>query len=194
MNFSSTAQQRAKHAVCARCVHWGHQCRTLCDVTELQSVATEPGPGGLRGLFARFEHLVRELGKFGTVGIVSFVVDVTIFNVLLFGGTPTLVAKTISTVVAATVVFIGNRFWTWRDRERTNLPREYGLYFLFNLVGLIIGLDFLSASLLRAGLGVACSTARSPTTSRSTWSAWHSAPCSASGRTEHCFPQGRRTG
>jgi putative flippase GtrA len=120
-------------------------------VTELQSVATEPGPGGLRGLFARFEHLVRELGKFGTVGIVAFVVDVAIFNVLLFSGTPTLLAKTISTVVAATVAFIGNRFWTWRDRERTNLRREYSLYFLFNLVGLIIGLACLWAS--HYGLG-----------------------------------------
>ncbi|GAA3225337.1 GtrA family protein [Dactylosporangium siamense] len=120
-------------------------------MTELQSVAAGPGPGGLRGLFARFEHLVRELGKFGTVGIVSFVVDVTIFNVLLFSGTPTLIAKTISTVVAATVAFIGNRFWTWRDRERTNLRREYSLYFLFNLVGLAIGLACLGAS--HYGLG-----------------------------------------
>nr|WP_239136084.1 GtrA family protein [Dactylosporangium siamense] len=117
----------------------------------MQSVAAGPGPGGLRGLFARFEHLVRELGKFGTVGIVSFVVDVTIFNVLLFSGTPTLIAKTISTVVAATVAFIGNRFWTWRDRERTNLRREYSLYFLFNLVGLAIGLACLGAS--HYGLG-----------------------------------------
>src|SRR5690242_3134054 len=86
------------------------------DVTELQSVTAESRPRGLRGLVARFEHLVRELGKFGTVGIVSFAVDVAIFNALLFSGTPTLIAKTIATVIAATVAFIGNRFWTWRDR------------------------------------------------------------------------------
>jgi putative flippase GtrA len=120
-------------------------------VTELQSVAAQPRAGGLRGLVARFEHLVRELGKFGTVGIVSFAIDVAIFNVLLFSGTPTLAAKTISTVIAATVAFIGNRFWTWRDRERTSMRREYSLYFLFNLVGLIIGLTCLWIS--HYGLG-----------------------------------------
>ena len=44
----------------------------------------------------------------------------------------------VSTVVAASLAFLGNRFWTWRDRERTALHREYLLYFSFNLVGLLI--------------------------------------------------------
>ncbi|UWP83691.1 GtrA family protein [Dactylosporangium fulvum] len=111
-------------------------------MTELQSRTSGPEtrPGGLRGLYARFGHLVHELGKFGTVGIVAFGVDFTIFNVLLFGGVNNLLAATVSMVVAATVAFVGNRFWTWRDRERTNLRREYSLYFLFNVGGLVIAL------------------------------------------------------
>jgi putative flippase GtrA len=79
------------------------------------------------------------LGKFGTVGIIAYVVDSVIFNVLL-GTMWWLPAKTIATVIAATVAFIGNRFWTWRHRERSNLTREYLLYFAFNAVGLGIGL------------------------------------------------------
>jgi putative flippase GtrA len=114
-------------------------CRSLCGVTELQS--TEPVVS--RGIFARFEHLVRELGKFGVVGMVALAVDVGVFNALLFSDVNRLVAATISMTLAATLAFIGNRFWTWRDRKRAGLRREYTLYFLFNLVGLGIALGCL---------------------------------------------------
>ncbi|SDZ17025.1 Putative flippase GtrA (transmembrane translocase of bactoprenol-linked glucose) [Asanoa ishikariensis] len=95
----------------------------------------------------RFGHLVKELGKFGTVGGIAFLFDLLIFNLLISGdGTPPLLAKTISTVIAATLAFVGNRFWTWRARERNGLRREYLLYFFFNAVGLGIGLACLGIS------------------------------------------------
>ncbi len=97
-----------------------------------------------RVLFDRFEHLIREFGKFGVVGAICYVIDIVIFNVcrVSFGLTwfPSLV---ISTVIAATVAFLGNRYWTWRHRERTALHREYGLYFGFNIVGLLISAGLL---------------------------------------------------
>ncbi len=99
----------------------------------------------------RFGHLVHEMGKFGVVGGVAFVVDFLILNELLDRGVESLTAKTISTVVAASIAFVGNRFWTWRHRERSNLGREYGLYFFFNAVGLGIGLAVLALS--HYGLG-----------------------------------------
>jgi len=111
-----------------------------------------PVAGGVRGLIGRFEHILRELGKFGVVGGVAFVVDLLIFNVLSVSfGVEALTAGTISMIIAATVAFVGNRLWTWRHRERTSLRREYGLYFLFNLVGLGITLGCLS--LTHYGLG-----------------------------------------
>ena len=118
---------------------------------EAAPTGTAEKPGGLRGLAARFEHLFHELGKFGTVGAVSFAVDFTIFNTLRALHVESLTSATISMVIAATVAFIGNRFWTWRDRERRGLRREYTLYFLFNLVGLVIGLTCLGLS--HYGLG-----------------------------------------
>ena len=54
-------------------------------------------------------------------------------------------------MIAATIAFIGNRFWTWRHRERSGLRREYLLYFFFNAVGLGIGLACLGIS--HYGLG-----------------------------------------
>ncbi|MFG2037409.1 GtrA family protein [Dactylosporangium sp. NPDC048998] len=117
-------------------------------MTDLKSA---PQPSLRTRLYERFESLVREVGKFGTIGAVSFVVDTVVFN-LLFGHINSLVAGAVSMTVAATVAFIGNRFWTWRDRVRTDLRREYALYFLFNLCGLFIALTCLWVSHYGFGL------------------------------------------
>lgn len=94
-----------------------------------------------RRLWERFEHLVVELAKFGTVGSVAFVVDVVLSNVLRFGvGLGPLTSKAISVAVSATVAFCGNRFWTFRHRKRQGIGKEYVLYFGLNAVGLLIAL------------------------------------------------------
>jgi putative flippase GtrA len=105
----------------------------------------------LPALRARFGALVRELSKFGTVGSTAFVIDLAIFNLLLQIGTESLIAKTISTVIATTVAFLGNRFWTWRHREHRHMARQYTMFFLLNGVGLGIGLTCLAIS--HYGLG-----------------------------------------
>jgi putative flippase GtrA len=119
------------------------------------TTSQDPPPVERQGLIGalldRFGHLVREIGKFGVVGAIAFVVDTTLFAYLLERGMETLTAKTLTTVVSATVAFIGNRFWTWRHRERSGLAREYSLYFFFNVVGLAIGLACLWLS--HYGLG-----------------------------------------
>lgn len=101
--------------------------------------ATAPPTSLVARLFERFRHLLHELGKFGVVGALAYVVDLAVFNLCL-GAMSWLPAKTISTAVAASLAFVGNRYWTWRDRERSRLSREYALYFLFNAVGLGISL------------------------------------------------------
>jgi putative flippase GtrA len=92
----------------------------------------------VRAVYGRFAHLIHEVGKFGVVGAICYGIDVAIFNLCLHLTGEPIISKTISTVIAASCAFVGNRFWTWRDRERSSLPREYSLYFLFNLVGLVI--------------------------------------------------------
>ena len=93
-------------------------------------------------LSARFDQLARELAKFGIIGLVAFVTDLTVYNVLrlgVFEDRPT-TAKIVSSLVAMAVAFIGNRFWTYRHRERTGYARETTLFVIFNLIGIVIAL------------------------------------------------------
>ncbi|MGA8116469.1 MAG: GtrA family protein [Actinocatenispora sp.] len=103
--------------------------------------ATGPVAGRLRPLYARFRGLLGEVTKFGIVGTVNFLVDIGIYNLCesAFGLGP-LTSKTISVSIATTSAFFGNRYWTWRNRPRTNLAREYVLYFVMNAIGLGIAL------------------------------------------------------
>lgn len=91
------------------------------------------------GYAGRFSHLIHEFGKFGVVGSVAYVIDIGLFNLCLWAMS-WLPAKILATVVATTVAFVGNRFWTWQHRERSRLSREYGLYFFFNAIGLGISI------------------------------------------------------
>lgn len=94
----------------------------------------------------------KELGKFGVIGLVAYVIDLTIFNVLRFAGgegplyDKPLTAKVISVLAATTFAYFGNRHWTFKDRSRSSFRRQYALFFIFNAVGMIISLSCLWVS------------------------------------------------
>jgi putative flippase GtrA len=110
----------------------------------------------VRSMYARVEHLVHEMAKFGVVGLVSLVVDVGLFNLLCYGGGPlagkVLTAKIVSVSVATTCAYFGNRYWTFRHRGRTSFGREYVLFFVLNGVGLAISVGCLWFSHYALGL------------------------------------------
>jgi putative flippase GtrA len=112
---------------------------------------SDPSSGRRSSWRDRAAVLLREIGKFGTVGGIAFLIDLAIFNVLLQAGLETLLAKTISTVIATTVAFLGNRFWTWRHRAHDHMGRQYTTFFVLNAIGLGIGLACLAIS--HYGLG-----------------------------------------
>ncbi|MCG5218331.1 GtrA family protein [Streptosporangium sp. KLBMP 9127] len=95
----------------------------------------------LRRAYHRFAVLVRELAKFGTIGAIAFVIDFGVSNFARYGiDLGPLTSKVVATVIAATFAYLGNRFWTWRDREQSGLAREYILFFVLNAIGLLISL------------------------------------------------------
>ena len=91
-----------------------------------------------RKLYERFRLLLHEVAKFGVVGGIAFVVTELFFNLLIQLGLDTFAANAGSTLLAAVVAFAGNRYWTFRHRERTGMGRETVLFFLFNGVGILI--------------------------------------------------------
>lgn len=94
----------------------------------------------------RYIPPIREFGSFAGVGMVAYLVDTGLFNLAFYSwGLNTFNAKAIATVVAATLAFIGNRFWTWRKRPRSALHREYLWYFVFNAIGLGLNLLWVAA-------------------------------------------------
>lgn len=100
---------------------------------------------GLGDVYRTFRALIHEVAKFGIVGAVNYVLDVAIFNALVVGplDNKPVTAKGISTLVAATSSYFMNRHWTWRDRARTGLAREYVLFILLSAVALGITLGCL---------------------------------------------------
>ncbi|TQJ11604.1 putative flippase GtrA [Kribbella jejuensis] len=110
-------------------------------------------------LYHQFQHLVHEVAKFGLVGVLGLVVDLPIYNWLVFNNPlvlgdsgigvmhhKPLTAKLISTTIATIVTYFGNRYWTWRHRERSGLHREYVLFFVLNGIGLLIAAGCLAFS------------------------------------------------
>jgi putative flippase GtrA len=105
-------------------------------VTAAEEPAGRQRFGVLGALYERFKLLLQEIAKFGMVGAVAFVVDTGLFNVFYPVGT--LTAKVLSTLIATTVAFAGNKFWTFRHRKNSGLAKEYFLFFVFNGLGLLI--------------------------------------------------------
>ena len=88
----------------------------------------------------RWQGLIHELAKFGIIGVVNLFVNLGVSNVLwltVFKDSE-VKGKAVATVVATIAAYFMNRHWTYRDRPKAALHREYVLFFFFNLVGLVI--------------------------------------------------------
>lgn len=118
-----------------------------------------------------------ELSRFGSVGLVAYIVDVGLMNLLRFGpgqvlGDKVLTAKLISATVATIVAWILNRSWTFSGKRTRNKTREFIGYALVNVGGIAIALgclwfshyvlgftspmaDNISANVIGLGLGTA---------------------------------------
>ncbi len=133
------------------------------------------GPAGqparsLRALYQKFRQTILEGAKFGIVGLTGVVVVIVGAYLLHFNvGLGKFTSVTIATVLATVVTFLGNRYWSFRDRQGAGARNESIMFFVLNGVGLLIqyaclwlvtdliGLDgqlwYSIANLLGIGLG-----------------------------------------
>jgi putative flippase GtrA len=90
--------------------------------------------------------------KFGVVGVFGYLIDVGVFNALRVdtGDGPVLAssfwAKAVSVSVATLATWIGNRYWTFRDRRRTDFALELVEFAAISGVGMAIALACLYVS------------------------------------------------
>jgi putative flippase GtrA len=90
-------------------------------------------------LRTQLNQLMREVAKFGAVGGAGVLVNLGVFNLVrATTEIPVVRASMIATVVAICFNYVGFRYFTYRDRERSGRTREMGLFLLFSVVGLVI--------------------------------------------------------
>jgi putative flippase GtrA len=78
--------------------------------------------------------LLKEVSAFGLVGVLALGIDIGIFTWLSPHGA--LKAKAVSTLVATTFAYFGNRHLSFSHRARTSLGRETSFFFGINLITL----------------------------------------------------------
>lgn len=126
-------------------------------IISLREYARSKRRGPLRLLamvYWRFGELLRELAKFGVVGIVAACIDVGGSNFLAFVvGLGPLTSKTLSLFVATSTAYLGSRYWTFRHRAGTAPGREYFLFFVMNGIGLLIQLLCIGFTVYTLGFG-----------------------------------------
>ncbi|MFF7074626.1 GtrA family protein [Streptomyces pseudovenezuelae] len=90
------------------------------------------GSSGLR-------RIVREVAKFGAVGGAGLLVNLVVFNVVRhLTDLPVVRASVVATVVSIVFNYIGFRYFTYRDRDKSGRTKELTLFLLFSVVGLVI--------------------------------------------------------
>ncbi|WP_418957410.1 GtrA family protein [Streptomyces tritici] len=90
-------------------------------------------------LRVRLDRLTREFAKFGAVGGVGLLVDLGVFNLVRhFTDLPVVRASIVATVVAIAFNYVGFRYFTYRDRDKSGRAREVTLFFVFSAIGLVI--------------------------------------------------------
>jgi putative flippase GtrA len=100
----------------------------------------------------RIRRNLRQLIKFGVVGLGGFVADVGGFNLLRFAGGEgplydyPLTAKVISTALGIVVAWLGHRYWTFSEGRRLRVHHEFMLFVAVCLGGLAITLGCLWVS------------------------------------------------
>ncbi|MEI5099534.1 GtrA family protein [Streptomyces sp. PmtG] len=90
----------------------------------------------LRG---RLDQLTREVAKFGAVGAVGTLINFAVFNLVRHVTDLQVVrASLIATTVAICCNYLGFRYFTYRDRDKSGRTKELTLFLLFSVVGAII--------------------------------------------------------
>jgi putative flippase GtrA len=119
---------------------------------------TAPPPAGgtsrlLGSARGTIDVIYREMIKFGVVGLIAFIIDIGLANLLWHTvlSDKVTTAKIISGAVATLFAWFGNRQWTFRRRRSRPAHHEVALFFGVNAIAL--GISALTLFISHYGLG-----------------------------------------
>ena len=103
---------------------------------------------------------VSEATKFAIVGLTGVGVQFVTFNLLRYAGpnwvgvleAKPITAQVIAIGLATVVTYLGNRYWTYQQRQRGNPARELPVFLLLNAIAIGIGAACLAISHYVLGL------------------------------------------
>ena len=92
-----------------------------------------------QAVYERFRQPIYEFTKFAVVGIAGvFITNASYGLLYLHYRLGPVLSITIATIVAAVATFLGNRYWSFRNRERTGVSHEIIIFAVLNGIGLLI--------------------------------------------------------
>jgi len=116
-----------------------------------------PPTGGIARIVDRvrgaMDVIYREMIKFGVVGLLAFIIDIGLANLLWHTvlADKVTTAKIISGAVATLFAWVGNRQWTFRHRRSRPAHHEVALFFGVNAIAL--GISAITLTISHYGLG-----------------------------------------
>ncbi|MHC5905681.1 GtrA family protein [Streptomyces sp. S6] len=94
---------------------------------------------GSTGHASGLRRIVREVAKFGAVGGAGVLVNLAVFNLVRHGTELQVVrASVIATAVSIVFNYIGFRYFTYRDRDKSGRTKELTLFMFFSAIGMVI--------------------------------------------------------
>lgn len=97
------------------------------------------------------KEMIKQIAKFGAVGILNTVIDFVLLNFFItIVGWPILLANTLSFSTAVTNSYFMNKYWTFEEKKPTHV-KQFSTFVLISIVGLLFsnilvhyGADFLA--------------------------------------------------
>lgn len=87
---------------------------------------------------------IKEVGKFGSVGILNTVIDLGLFNILVFSLNMAPVSANVIAVGAAIInSYVWNKLWTFNDKNTKNVTSQAALFISLSLIGLVLNTSVL---------------------------------------------------
>ncbi|MDP2838233.1 MAG: GtrA family protein [Candidatus Moranbacteria bacterium] len=103
-----------------------------------------------------------QLAKFGLIGVTNTVVDLGIYNLLIFAtdvssGYLIAVFKSFSVLAAIINSYVWNKFWSFEKKEVGNVGEEFTQFLMVSLVGLLlnVGITAFVVNVIGAPAGIA---------------------------------------